>query len=164
MWGEGKSIGAKSFADIQTSAGKKNLQLHFCEVALIAMMMMIKMIPHTSPTIFRILAVLDASAAWAESPAALEFCACEYQNMFKVLCGSTWKNINKMINFAKKTKQNKTRKYFYLKIIAGHLWEHSSREQYIKTERRSVVLRRSCLPCRSRWEQQSPEADNSTKW
>lgn len=73
--GEGKSIGAKSFAE-------KTLHLHFCAVALIAMTMMIKMIPHTSPTIFRILAVLDASAARADSPAALEFCACEYQNVF----------------------------------------------------------------------------------
>lgn len=41
--------------------------------------MMITIIPQTSPTTFRILAVLDASAAEADSPRALAFCAFKKQ-------------------------------------------------------------------------------------
>lgn len=41
--------------------------------------MMIKITPQTSPITFRILAVLDASMAVADSPTALAFCAFKKQ-------------------------------------------------------------------------------------
>lgn len=44
-------------------------------LTLTAITMMIKIIPKTSPMMFSILAVLDASEALVESPMALAFCA-----------------------------------------------------------------------------------------
>lgn len=52
---------------------------HFVEEALTAMIMINIIIPQTSATTLRILAVLDASTALADSPTALAFCTCEKQ-------------------------------------------------------------------------------------
>jgi len=57
------------------SAGTFNAVVQPFETALSATIMMIKIIPQTSATMLRILAVLDASAAIADSPTALAFCA-----------------------------------------------------------------------------------------
>lgn len=73
-WGGGEGHCSRSIAEIPKYLETRSRHLHYC-VALRAMKMIIKMIPHTSATIFRILAVLDASMAKAESPAALAFCA-----------------------------------------------------------------------------------------
>lgn len=73
-WGGGDAHYSRSFGEVPKYLQAKTRHLHCC-VALRAMKMMIKMIPHTSPMIFRILAVLDASTATADSPRALAFCA-----------------------------------------------------------------------------------------
>lgn len=75
MCGGGEVHCSKSFAGIPDIC---RLPQCYC-VALRAMIMMIRMIPQTSPTIFRILAVLDASWATADSPAAFAFCALQEQ-------------------------------------------------------------------------------------
>lgn len=77
-WGGGEGHCSRSFAEIPKYLQTRSRHLHCC-VALRAMKMIIKMIPHTSATIFRILAVLDASMATADSPAALAFCALKKQ-------------------------------------------------------------------------------------
>ncbi len=60
---------------------------------------MITIIPQTSPMIFRILAVLDASTATVDSPRALAFCAFKKQV-------SKLGSINEEFSFLKKNVQS----------------------------------------------------------
>lgn len=66
--------GSRSLVGIPSHllAGKGRNQAHPC-VALRAMKMISKMIPHTSAMMFSILAVLEASVATVLSPTALAF-------------------------------------------------------------------------------------------
>lgn len=75
---EGRPFKTKLCRDAPTSSGKKLEPfipvVHIPE-ALTAMRMMIKIIPITSPTTFKVLAVFDASTALAESPMEFALCA-----------------------------------------------------------------------------------------
>lgn len=84
--GDGKVKVTKALLKFQLMCWKNSPHqccLHI--VALTAMIMMIIIIPRTSPTTFRVLAVFDALAASVDSPTALAFCAFEKQ-VSEVIC------------------------------------------------------------------------------
>lgn len=75
---EGKFV-TKALWRFQKLDGKNSHLQCGCSLTLRAMKRMITIIPQTSPMMFRILAVLDASTATADSPRALAFCAFKKQ-------------------------------------------------------------------------------------
>lgn len=75
--GEGECVGAEELVGIPehllAGEGRRRAYSYCCCVALRAMKMISKMIPHTSAMMFSILAVLEASEATVLSPTALAF-------------------------------------------------------------------------------------------